>query len=288
MVTTNTTHLKDTPPVRMMIDCSDRTRTDTLQPWRSLRPTAPKGVVSDWSVMDSRNLQAYSVVGRLALARHTLSPALHVQMVDCERTNTNRLTPRSIVFIAPASNIVPMQYVVATATRKSPEWASRKMAATSAGYFQKLGNDQRRQRFLYMDLWGMLLLVVLSVCKTGHVLNQRSTIIATLRTQLPYLHDIPFRPFYLLCRKGAACMTQAFDRDVASRRITQCLGQVDRSHCHGATPPGATRTRTTKLWLSVQRLSSRRTPSPNRSSQIWKAQGISSSVGLTCVAECSS
>jgi hypothetical protein len=92
---------------------------------------------------------------------------------------------------------------------------------------------------VYMNFRRMLILVVLWVSEPGHVWMQRNQTVATLRTQLPYLYDIPFRLIYPLCRKGAACMTgtQGIDPKIASLRMLRYMVQVHICHCHGITTP---------------------------------------------------
>jgi hypothetical protein len=89
---------------------------------------------------------------------------------------------------------------------------------------------------VYMNLRCMLMLVVLWVCEPGHVWMQRNQTFATLRTQLPYLYDIPFRPIYLLCRNGAACMTgtQGIDPQIYLQWLahTQVVLSWVCSNCH--------------------------------------------------------
>jgi hypothetical protein len=91
--------------------------------------------------MNNTNPQALTNFSRLALARHALTPTSHAQMVDFEEVHTMESTPRSTTFVATASSTRTVQHAVATATRGSPERASRQMAETSAVYLQKTGNN---------------------------------------------------------------------------------------------------------------------------------------------------
>jgi hypothetical protein len=85
--------------------------------------------------------QAFTIVSRLALARHALAPTPYAQMVDFEEVHTIKLTLRSTTFVASASSTRTVQHAVATATRGSPERASRKMVATCSGCFRNMGKD---------------------------------------------------------------------------------------------------------------------------------------------------